>query len=314
MKRGNNKPKFSEVVTTALSTRGKSQAELAKELGVPETTVRQWVKRNVFPDEIVSEIAKRMGFPSNIEDLQTKFEFRIARARKASRTGARVVKQVVANVASTSVPEAFEILEQRVARFEPSTPTLGEDVIFYIKALSAGDALIYWSLDQVPYELRDGWALAGRAIAEGIKKGAFFLYVFPDANLLDELREKCGLRDLPSAESFIRYFNAFRERLIRKQSLKEAEVDNHVIWVTTNCSAFAAPGHKYVLYVPTNDVPRGVARYPTAGNQNFAVHLPLDPETTQQFHEFLIACLNTALKNLKADTDRDRREIIERLV
>jgi hypothetical protein len=305
MKKRSDGPELSEALLAGLGAKGKSQADLAKELGVPDSTVRQWVMRNVFPLEYIPEIAKGLGLPPELEKLQSKFKFTVARQRKATRTGARLVRQVNEGTASTSVPEAFRILEQRTfEQFGPSTPTMGQDVIFHIKALNSKDALIYWSLDQIPYEMRDGWAAAGPAIAQAIQKGADFIYLYPGDGLLDDLREHCGLRELPRASVFEGYFRDFCERLKRKQEVTQDEIDGHVISIMTNRGAFVAPGHKFVLYLPANDVPRGVARYPTAGNPNLAIHLPLGPETTQQFHEFIIACMQERKKALKKALDK----------
>jgi len=317
-----DRPVFATELKARFEQLNLSLTAVGKRMGVPSPTLRQWLKRNRYPIDALVDLARRAGLPTDVEELKAQYHVEIVRPKRtAERISAKPPKDL-------TVREALQVIEQRLERIDPSgraQEDLSSDVNLFLHALNPEDKFIFWSLDDVAFEMTvEGWQAIGSAIASRIYDGTDFIYIYPDEQILRELRTSCGLRKLPTAESFETAFEAFVDNLkvaelknletgeIRKDAatgqrlfLHEAHIREHVISVKAKAAAFTSPGHKYVLFLSAGTA-RAAAHFPTGGATKKRSLLPLEQDAANQLRDFINACL-------KAPGDHRNNDVIRKL-
>src|SRR6266498_3908504 len=56
--------------------------ETARQIGVPSSSLRNWLKRNQFPQNVLPSLAKLAGLPTDITQLAQEYEFQFTRPKR----------------------------------------------------------------------------------------------------------------------------------------------------------------------------------------------------------------------------------------
>lgn len=78
--------KLGECLYDVIRSQNETVAEVAERLQVPLTTLKSWFDRNSIPQEELLKLAAHYGLPDDMQELQSQFEFRIARPTRRRRT------------------------------------------------------------------------------------------------------------------------------------------------------------------------------------------------------------------------------------
>lgn len=296
-------PKLSESLRKALATKGYDAKMAANELGFDVLKVRQWLSKNRFPVEELRLLAQlaSMPLPPSFDELEKFYRFELSRPKKGA---AHVVPPSTgAKGQKFNLTQMVKFFDQRLEALDPSGriyENFGQDVESVFGAMAENDVFVFWSVDQLPFEMRPENGLIRREIANALEKGAYFVYMHPSSDLLGELETDSGISDLRSEGSFNKIFDEFKNELCalhRDARGAEERVASHVVKVRAAGPAFAAPTHRFVLFIPNNPEsgPRGFARFPT-GNEvsSKELHLSLSPIVTGQLLAFFKKSLRDA--------------------
>lgn len=195
------------------------------------------------------------------------------------------------------------------------------------------DVFVFWSVDQTPFEMLPENNLARREVATACRNGAYFIYMYPSAELLKDLKEKSGLHEMQSAASLEGAFDDFKEDLSttlaktfqeedgrelnrgpsgKNQEAAEGIVSEHVVRLRASGPAFASPNHRFVVFVPAGGRARGFARFPTGtGSRPNDLQLSLHARATGQFLAFVKKSLRDILEEAGKMTEVNKRRIFD---
>jgi transcriptional regulator with XRE-family HTH domain len=319
-----------------LTAKGMSLRAAAKEINVEERNLRQWFSRNRFPAQSLMALARLASMPTDIDVLKQRYEFQLSKSK------ADPARSVLADVSAdglSSLERALKNLDQRFEALDPSRrlfESFAHDVEGVFSSMSDDDVFIFWSVDQTPFEMLPENNLARREVAAAVEKGAFFIYMYPNAQLLKSLESDSGLREMHLVSPFERTFDDFKHDLsmilVRtKQDLgspqlsdkalcelrKECErlIDQHVIKLCASGPAFSSPNHRFAVFVPNDGRARGYAQFPTGTSQTpNELQLSLHSRVTGQLLAFIKKSLREALEGTNdLDEGRHRDQVVAKL-
>jgi len=285
-------PKLGPALRDALVQKAGSLASAAETLGLSDSSLRVWLKRSRFPETELLELVRYAGLGQDLATLADGFEFTLTGRKRTPFSAEREIRKGTA-----SLSRALSLMDSRVDQFGRLYRQFGEDVRLLFGSMGPGDLFVYLSLTEYPYEMaHSGWSESGRLIANAATNGARFVYLHPTDPVAETLR-RIGIIAIPPTSEYLQRFETFRAdvcalALESGSANRLADIRARVIAVPSPDGAFLVPGHKYVLFKPSNGPARALARFPTGSNEKqLALHLPLDQNTTDQFVSFVVAAL-----------------------
>jgi hypothetical protein len=163
------------------SKRQKTWEAAAAEIGIRASAIRGYMYRNSFPDAIAIALARYLGITMSPEELLA-YEHTTPRANHRS-TSSHL----------SGLQAAFDITDERWEKLEASMADGTAHLNKLCSAMREGDLRILLSATVNPMEFSDYQGEtrtkqvedAITAIAEGIARGGTFVYIRPEAALLD---------------------------------------------------------------------------------------------------------------------------------
>ena len=288
---------FSRVVKERLGEKNLTLKALAREMGVPEDRVRQWIYRRKFPESNLLQLCARLGLPTDPAELHSKYG----------------VQTTTHGRANPSVFDVAQTIESVVAPRIPDPPKdgFGADIIQFLRSMENGETFLVWSVNEHSFEWTNvGWRAVGNALAWAIsEKGIYCGYLHPSEDELNRLRDVCGIRNLPHEDFFEKAFEQFTKNLEtmdeirdvntgmilmdgqREKRLSRENIRKHVVRVPVKAAAFCVPDLRFVLFVPPNPfggkAPSALATFPVSGKKSNLL-LPLDETTTFDLYDYLV--------------------------
>jgi hypothetical protein len=294
-------PDLSPLLKDALAARGYSLKMAAVQLGVTEANIRQWFSRNRFPREKLPPLAQLASMPAGVDELAKLYKFGLSSPKRDA------VRIVPANVGTEqqkfSLGQTVKFLDQRLEALDPSGQlydNFGQDVESVFRAIGKDDVFVFWSIDQLPFEMLPENSGFRREVARGVLSGAYFVYLYPGADLLKDLEEKSGIGVLPAKDLFVKTFAKFVTALTLEDAFKsetaKEKVPQQVVKFPASGPAFASPSHRFALFFPSSHAgPRGFARFPTGNDKRSKeLHLSLNSTVTGQLLDFVRKSLRDA--------------------
>ena len=302
--KGDGRTKLADVIKKRLSEKGLSQDAAAKHLGVPSSTVRNWLNRNTFPED---ELLKLMAFlglkKATLSSLEKEFLFHEAQAKTTDRRKRQSLDQPGGNT-QPSLDRALGYMDERFDQLARGESEFAQDVRILFRAMKKGDVFVYWSVDQLPYEMR-GSEEAAAIVANAINSDAMFAYLYPAQVVVDEMR-RAGQIQLLDEDEYDVAFESYKLVLLQKGG-KEKQISENVIRLRCHFPAFAIPGHKYVLFRSGSSKDRALAGIPTGTkNRPSFLHVPMSNEFTDQFRTFIRRCAGAV--------DKDQESVAKQLL
>ncbi len=277
------------VLQKMLHERGITLTRAAQDLGINPNSVRSWVSQNRFPEEELLRLAELAGLPPNIDSLQKKYEIKLTKSTR--RTTFLSMRQ--RSLAKTdNLHHVFDAMDLKVEQLQKLYEDFGQDVQALFESMQKDDLFIYLSVNELPYEWSEQKLIG--CVSKAIKNKAHFIYICPDIEILDNLKDS-GLTNVLDPGIFGRRLRLFKESL-KLAGRSAGEIEAHVHTLGMKSIAFLAPEHKYVLFIPTDSVGtyRALARFPVgAKNRRRDLHLPLpDSVATQLYQVVQVATRN----------------------
>ncbi|WP_082839042.1 helix-turn-helix domain-containing protein [Gemmata sp. SH-PL17] len=286
---------FSDFIRHEAKARKHSFSFLAKSVGVPENTLRTWLKRNAFPDQVLMALAKHFGREPNMVKLKEDYNFTLVRTGDATRLNHPPQPEHAPKTLEDSLEYHDQRGEQLVHRLDTNF-SWHIDTLF--RSMHEKDLFVLYCWDDVPYEFGVSvWATFGRLIAEAAARGAYFVYLWPNIELYDFLR-KAGFRP-QHPEEFQRGFTAFQNAIgaIQEKSGPKNSSRN-IIGIPHAEFGYTDPFTKYCVYRSANggrgSPCRAFAHYPTGSN---AVDFPINMTLGEKATTALVAFFNRILSN-----------------
>jgi len=251
-----------------------------------------WLKRSRFPETELIELVRYAGLGQDLSTLADPFEFELTGRKRTPFSAQREIRKGAA-----SLGRALSLMDSRVDQFGRLYRQFGEDVRLLFGSMGRDDLFVYLSLTEYPYEMaHSGWSESGRLIANAATDGARFVYLYPTDAVADNVR-KLGIIGIPPTSEYLQRFETFRSDVCALaieggSAHRLPDIRARIIAVPSPDGAFLVPGHKYVLFKPSNGPSRALARFPAGSSEKqLALHLPLDQNTTDQFVSFVVAAL-----------------------
>lgn len=276
--------------------------EAADKLGQNANSLRAWTYRNHFPQQAVTTIARALGLPQDLSELQKKYDFKLTRSKNTPRESIDSLGEEPADLS-----DAFTMFDARLARFTPYSGEVGTDLRAVFERLGDGDVRVYWAIDREPWELtHEGVAALGRSMIEAGGRGATFVYLYPSRDVATLARRADFRRPLDKAE--------FSDLLSRFERLLEVEckgstfkgLSQRFLAIECNVPGYMLPGFAVSLYrIRSSAVPapsyRALAAIPCGiREQEITLQLCLGRTATDRFIGFVRAALCEAGKTALA--------------
>jgi hypothetical protein len=190
------KPPLAEVLREKLAEQKRSLAWVARQLQVPDTTVRTWFDRNRFPEAQLKQLLELIGWRLVDGGLGV-YNCRVARPYRASE-----------GPPQSTLAAAFCELDRRWARVRPALERLSGGIELLFRSMDRTSLFVFYSATVSPKEMED---LADQrwpaCLSESLLNGGTLVYLRPG-----EETNKYFYRDW-----------GFRRVLTRDQCEKEVE-------------------------------------------------------------------------------------------
>jgi hypothetical protein len=231
------------LLSDAFKAQLENQEEIAKQFGIPSSSLRNWLKRNKYPERFLPSLAKFAGLPTNLNQLAQEFEFRLTRPIRRRATGSPLSPED--HLGLLGIYRRFELQAQS---FEKMQRKFGMEVREFFSAMRTGDVFFYFSLNVEPFEWEEGWQAVGALVQEAVERGAYFVYCLPDRNAR-KWAQGLGLRS--TVEDWEAHWITFHENI--KKGLKpevQPKVEERVLKLECKPNSFMPPpDHKYTLFI-----------------------------------------------------------------
>jgi len=274
-------------LSEALKAGIENQEDIAKQFGIPSSSLRNWLKRNSYPERFLSSLAKFAGLPTSLEQLAEEFDFNLTRPKRGRAVGTPTSPE--GHLGLLGIFRRFELQAQSFAKMQRK---FGIEVQEFFSAMGPGDVFCYVSLNLEPLEWGPpGWLLVGNLVQRAVKLGAHFIYFLPDV-ATRKWAQGLGLRSM--AEDWDTGWNRFHKNIKNgSDSVAQRELDERVHKIECKLNSFMVPDHKYTLFIckkPQRDM-KSFVLLPTDTVNPF--HLPLHGGFTDIFYTSILGTVQT---------------------
>lgn len=283
---------LAEELKKRLTERGYSVAAAARALGLSANSLRSWMRRNRYPADQLDPIAKFVDLPTQPAELSRSFRFEVAREKLTY--GRRLGK--ILDEEAPGLDEVLELLNAQWTDSLPSHSVRSNEFRSLIRSLGQGDLYVHCSLDQIPYEMEaSGLAAFGEDVARAVKRGAKFVYLHPDSDLVSRARES-GIHHVILPKTLQEIRETFQKGVSNFSSLDRRTISGSIISIACNETFFFTPGLPFVLIRPHTEVGHPAALFARHALRSGDVpfHIPLNPSTTNAFLTFLAGVVDSS--------------------
>lgn len=281
------KPLF-EALKEGIARNGLSVREAARQAGTPYESLKSWLRRNKFPRQDLSAIARIAGLAPDLDELERTFEFTWARAKKSARTQSRLDEEAEDGI---SIYASNALIDARLPKIKRLVHDLAEDVESQFGALAKDDLYVHCSFDVPPVETKPlHLERLGGLVAEGVRRGVQFTYLMPSAPALTRMASQ-GMYLLPSAESVEACFTRLMT-LVQDQVNDSGLVREHLRFIPCDENPFFVAGHTFSIFRYQHELRRESGSrcfgcFPVGlSGESIELHLPMNQHFTQRFWDF----------------------------
>lgn len=218
-------------IRARLNELGMTRESFANQARVPHDGLHAQLKRNRFTAQTLKALHELLGFPSSINTLRLKYDF-------------KVVKQRSTSIVRPGLESTGKYLDRETRHFARNASQFTRDLY---SSLGSGYLVVVCTLDDSPIECTPyGWLNLAKPYVEAIKQGVTFVYIRPSDQYLSNLAQLFPgtiSRSDPQVE-----YEELRKKVLVERATDRNAVARQVQLHRPNLCPFWAPGVKYEFY------------------------------------------------------------------
>lgn len=232
MRKNTTKNLLGNAIRARLNELGMTRESFANRAQVPHDGLHAQLKRNRFTAQTLKALHELLGFPSSIDALRRRYDFRI-------------VKQRITSVVRPGLESTEKYLDREARRFARNGSRFVRDLY---SCLGSGYLVVVCTMDDPPVECTPyGWLDLAKPYVEAIRQGVTFIYIRPSDQYLSSLAQLLPdtvLRSDPQVEC-----EELRKKvLVVEPSTGRTAVARQIQLHRPRLCPFWAPGVKYEFY------------------------------------------------------------------
>ena len=283
------KPSLADELSRRFKDKGIPLAEAARRAEVPVNSLKSWLHRDRFPRRDLAAVVRVAGLSPDLQKLEDEFEFAWTRGKTTPRVLHQLDKETLNGLSPHAASsEVYDFIRQ-ISRLSQEFERV---VRYQFIALTKGDLFVYCSLDVPPLETEPVHLVElGRLVAEGVLRGAHFIYLRPSQDALARIRE-LGVRPLPALEDIRQGFGQlfdFVTEAVGSRQPNSLRVKDRLALIECDESPFFMPGHKFAIFRHhRREISSSCFGHFRVGPTQKLVelHLPMNQQFTNQFWAF----------------------------
>ncbi len=242
-RRSSKLPDLSEVVAKELADLGVSKTELARRIGEKPDSLRGWLGQNSYPQDVVDKLSRELRL--NIDAEAYEYTTKRHRARHRDSDGTRI------DFSSASLADLIRAHWSGCTGESGAVQDRIPAIENFFDAMHESDLFLMLCTNTLPRELDEThWDRLGSRLCRALSRGAFFVYLWPDSEVVARYRDSTNL-PFPGFEFFETTFLNFREvveRRLEKAGSDPGLATTNLHGIRCGLHGICAPEHKYCLY------------------------------------------------------------------